>query len=81
MGDALFPLLKDWFGLRGTLLLTAGVAVLGFALTLVLPNRPGAAWKTCTPARLRWSLTAAGGRFHIAPGGIELLILTSTEGK
>jgi hypothetical protein len=32
-------------GLRGTLLLTAGVAVLGFALTL------GAAWKTCPSAR------------------------------
>ena len=28
-------------GLRGTLLLTAGVSVLGFALTLVLPEPAG----------------------------------------
>ena len=32
----LFPLLQTSLGLRGTLLLTAGVALLGFALTLVL---------------------------------------------
>jgi MFS transporter, PHS family, inorganic phosphate transporter len=41
IGVFLFPLLNDWFGLRGTLLLTAGVAVLGFALTLVLPEPAG----------------------------------------
>ncbi len=41
IGVFLFPLLKDWFGLRGTLLLTAGVAVLGYALTLVLPEPAG----------------------------------------
>jgi MFS transporter, PHS family, inorganic phosphate transporter len=41
IGVFLFPLLDDWFGLRGTLLLTAGVAVLGFALTLVLPEPAG----------------------------------------
>jgi MFS transporter, PHS family, inorganic phosphate transporter len=37
----LFPLLNDWFGLRGTLLLTSGVALVGFALTLVLPEPAG----------------------------------------
>jgi MFS family permease len=41
IGVFLFPLLDDWFGLRGTLLLTAGVSVLGFALTLVLPEPAG----------------------------------------
>ncbi len=41
IGVFLFPLLNDWLGLRGTLLLTAGVAVLGFALTLVLPEPAG----------------------------------------
>ncbi|HUL27040.1 MAG TPA: MFS transporter [Streptosporangiaceae bacterium] len=41
IGVFLFPLLSDWFGLRGTLLLTAGVSTLGFALTLVLPEPAG----------------------------------------
>jgi PHS family inorganic phosphate transporter-like MFS transporter len=41
IGVFLFPLLNDSLGLRGTLLLTAGVAVLGFALTLVLPEPAG----------------------------------------
>jgi len=37
----LFPLLQTSLGLRGTLLLTAGVSVLGLALTLVLPEPAG----------------------------------------
>jgi MFS transporter, PHS family, inorganic phosphate transporter len=41
IGVFLFPILSDSLGLRGTLLLTAGVAVLGFALTLVLPEPAG----------------------------------------
>jgi MFS transporter, PHS family, inorganic phosphate transporter len=41
IGVFLFPLLSDNLGLRGTLLLTAGVAALGFALTLVLPEPAG----------------------------------------
>jgi MFS family permease len=41
IGVFLFPILSDWFGLRGTLLLTAAVAGLGFALTLVLPEPAG----------------------------------------
>jgi PHS family inorganic phosphate transporter-like MFS transporter len=41
IGVFLFPILSDSLGLRGTLLLTAGVSVLGFALTLVLPEPAG----------------------------------------
>jgi len=41
IGVFLFPLLNDWFGLRGTLLLTAAIAAAGFALTLVLPEPAG----------------------------------------
>ena len=41
IGVFLFPLLETSLGLRGTLLLTAGVAVAGFALTLVLPEPAG----------------------------------------
>ena len=41
IGVFLFPLLQTSLGLRGTLLLTAGVAVAGFALTLVLPEPAG----------------------------------------
>jgi MFS transporter, PHS family, inorganic phosphate transporter len=41
IGVFLFPVLSDWFGLRGTLLLTVGVSFAGFALTLVLPEPAG----------------------------------------
>jgi hypothetical protein len=41
IGVFLFPVLNSSLGLRGTLLLTAGVSVLGFALTLVLPEPAG----------------------------------------
>jgi MFS family permease len=41
IGVFLFPVLNSALGLRGTLLLTAGVSVLGFALTLVLPEPAG----------------------------------------
>jgi MFS transporter, PHS family, inorganic phosphate transporter len=41
IGVFLFPVLQTSFGLRGTLLLTGGVAVLGLALTLVLPEPAG----------------------------------------
>jgi MFS transporter, PHS family, inorganic phosphate transporter len=52
IGVFLFPLLNDWLGLRGTLLLTAGVAALGFALTLVLPEPAGRSLEDM-PARTR----------------------------
>ncbi len=41
IGVFLFPLLQSALGLRGTLLLTAGVSVLGLALTFVLPEPAG----------------------------------------
>jgi len=41
IGVFLFPILQTTLGLRGTLLLTAAVSVLGFALTLVLPEPAG----------------------------------------
>jgi PHS family inorganic phosphate transporter-like MFS transporter len=41
IGVFLFPFLQTSLGLRGTLLLTGGVAALGFALTLVLPEPAG----------------------------------------
>jgi PHS family inorganic phosphate transporter-like MFS transporter len=42
VGVFLFPVLQASLGLRGTLLLTAGVSVLGMLLTLVLPEPAGA---------------------------------------
>ena len=41
IGVFLFPVLQHSLGLRGTLLLTAGTAVLGALLTLVLPEPAG----------------------------------------
>jgi MFS family permease len=41
VGVFLFPVLQSSLGLRGTLLLTAGVSVLGALLTLVLPEPAG----------------------------------------
>jgi MFS transporter, PHS family, inorganic phosphate transporter len=41
VGVFLFPVLQGSLGLRGTLLLTAGVSVLGALVTLVLPDPAG----------------------------------------
>src|SRR6202451_3312622 len=41
IGVFLFPVLQSSLGLRGTLLLTAGVSVLGLLLSLVLPEPAG----------------------------------------
>jgi MFS transporter, PHS family, inorganic phosphate transporter len=41
IGVFLFPILQTSLGLRGTLLLTAGVSVAGLALTFVLPEPAG----------------------------------------
>jgi MFS transporter, PHS family, inorganic phosphate transporter len=41
IGVFLFPVLESSLGLRGTLLLTGGISVLGFALTMVLPEPAG----------------------------------------
>ena len=66
IGVFLFPVLQTSLGLRGTLLLTAGVSVLGFALTLVLPE----------PARR--SLDDICGRDDVAPAG--RLVLAKADG-
>jgi hypothetical protein len=42
--------LQTTLGLRGTLLLTAGVSVLGFALTLVLPEPAGRSLEDIAPS-------------------------------
>ena len=49
IGVFLFPVLQTSLGLRGTLLLTAGVSVLGFALTLVLPEPAGLSLEDMIP--------------------------------
>jgi MFS family permease len=67
IGVFLFPLLNDWFGLRGTLLLTAGVAVAGFALTLVLPEPAGRSLEdmaTSTHDTAARPLRVAGQAYH-----------------
>ncbi len=50
IGVFLFPVLQSSLGLRGTLLLTAGVSVLGFALTLLLPEPAGRSLEDMTPS-------------------------------
>jgi len=62
IGVFLFPVLQSSLGLRGTLLLTAGVAVLGFALTLVLPEPAGRSLEdlaTSTPSPVTRPLRVA----------------------
>ena len=51
IGLFLCPLLQTSLGLRGTLLLTAGAAVLGLALTLVLPEPAGISLEEMAAAR------------------------------
>ncbi len=52
IGVFLFPVLQTSLGLRGTLLLTAAVSGLGFALTRVLPETSGVSLEQITqPAR------------------------------
>jgi MFS transporter, PHS family, inorganic phosphate transporter len=41
LGVFLFPILQTSLGLRGTLLLTAGVSAAGALLTLILPEPSG----------------------------------------
>src|SRR5437763_16192255 len=49
IGVFLFPVLNDNLGLRGTLLLTAGVSAAGLALTLVLPEPAGRSLEEIAP--------------------------------
>ena len=61
IGVFLFPVLQTTLGPYGTLLLTAGVAILGFAFALVLPEPGGAAWKK-SPSTPRSSHRAPANR-------------------
>jgi MFS transporter, PHS family, inorganic phosphate transporter len=49
IGVFLFPILQTSLGLRGTLMLTAAVSVLGVALTRVLPEPSGASLEDISP--------------------------------
>jgi PHS family inorganic phosphate transporter-like MFS transporter len=49
IGVFLFPVLNSSLGLRGTLLLTAGVSLAGLALTLVLPEPAGRSLEEIIP--------------------------------
>ena len=68
IGVFLFPLLQTSLGLRGTLLLTAAVSVLGFALTLVLPETSGVSLEDiATPSGISLDETGIYTRFTGAP--------------
>jgi MFS transporter, PHS family, inorganic phosphate transporter len=56
IGVFLFPLLQSSLGLRGTLLLTAGISVAGLLLTLVLPEPAGRSLEE-----------VSGGVSHVGP--------------
>ena len=58
VGVFLFPVLQSSLGLRGTLLLTAGVSVLGALLTLVLPEPAGRSLEEIAAEHTRPSPTA-----------------------
>ncbi|HET7015895.1 MAG TPA: MFS transporter [Streptosporangiaceae bacterium] len=73
IGVFLFPLLQTSMGLRGTLLLTAGVSAAGLALTLVLPEPAGRSLDDLTAPRQADACPAPGAgpqsalaRHHVA---------------
>jgi MFS transporter, PHS family, inorganic phosphate transporter len=68
IGVFLFPLLQTSLGLHGTLPLTAAVSVLGYALTLVLPQTSGVSLEDITtPSRFGLDETGIYPRFSGAP--------------
>ena len=71
IGVFLFPLLSSSLGLRGTLLLTAGISVAGLLLTLVLPEPAGRSLEEVSSgeAELNTSAVTAGTE----PGGPIIL--------
>ena len=68
IGVFLFPLLQSSLGLRGTLLLTAGVSVLGLLLSLLLPE-PGRP----EPGRGFWRRGGERRGPRSGPGGAAVL--------
>ncbi len=69
IGVFLFPLLQSSLGLRGTLLLTAGVSVLGLLLTLVLPEPAGRSLEEIATAVPRGSVPALAAQASAPQGG------------
>jgi nitrate/nitrite transporter NarK len=69
IGVFLFPLLQSSLGLRGTLLLTAGVSVLGLLLTLVLPEPAGRSLEEIATAAPRGSVPSLAAQASAAQGG------------
>jgi MFS family permease len=67
IGVFLFPVLQSSLGLRSTLLLTAGVSVLGLLLTLVLPEPAGR------------SLEEIGGQVDVVTAAERLLTAAPTQ--
>jgi PHS family inorganic phosphate transporter-like MFS transporter len=67
IGVFLFPLLQSSLQLRGTLMLTAGIAVLGALLTLVLPEPAGR------------SLEEIAGTFEISTAADRVLAVAVSE--
>jgi MFS family permease len=61
IGVFLFPVLQSSLGLRGTLLLTAGVSALGFALTRVLPETARMSLEGIAEAAARHPAAAVAG--------------------
>jgi MFS family permease len=69
IGVFLFPLLQSSLGLRGTLLLTAGVSVLGLLLTLVLPEPAGRSLEEIATAAPRGSVPTLAAQASAPQGG------------
>ena len=69
IGVFLFPLLQSSLGLRGTLLLTAGVSVLGLLLTLVLPEPAGRSLEEIATAAPHASVPTLAAQASAPQGG------------
>jgi PHS family inorganic phosphate transporter-like MFS transporter len=69
IGVFLFPLLQSSLGLRGTLLLTAGISVLGLLLTLVLPEPAGRSLEEIATAVPRGSVPTLAAQASAPQGG------------
>lgn len=71
----MFPLVNSSRGLRGTLLLTAGVRVLGFALTLVLPEQAGRSLEDIPPGPPACRCASPTGHQHLENSAARLFVL------
>ncbi|HZC52998.1 MAG TPA: MFS transporter [Mycobacterium sp.] len=71
IGVFLFPVLQSSLGLRGTLLLTAAVSALGFALTRVLPEPAGASLEDLARHPTEISLDPSAPSTHTSGGPLQ----------